>query len=77
MSGDEGVCAACAAMRCTEHQSVQYSHRIDAVIYGADVTRDFSKSDWFELAMAALDQAGLSAKVADELRCSLMDDLSL
>jgi len=56
----EGVCADCMAMRCLVHQSVQYSHKVDAVIYGANVTRDFTREDWTRLALAALDQANVS-----------------
>lgn len=54
---------------------VQYTAKVDAAL---DACRDFSKNDFFELAMAALDQAGLSARAQDDLRVSLMmDDLDL
>ena len=39
----------------------QYDTRTDAVIYGCDATASFTPADWIRLAMAALDQAGVSA----------------
>lgn len=44
---------------------VSYVQRIDAVVYGSD-TSDYTREDWIRLALAALDQAGVSpAQLAD------------
>jgi len=40
---------------------VQYSERIDKVIY-SEPTRDFEEEDWIDLANAALDQACAAKK---------------
>jgi hypothetical protein len=40
---------------------VQYSERVDAVIYGAYAIAYFEQRDWIALALAALDQAGVLA----------------
>lgn len=40
---------------------INYSEKIDPAIYG-EATKGFTKEDWIELAIAALDQAGVSAE---------------
>lgn len=40
-------------------QFVQYGGRVDAVV-GSPLVSEFTRDDWKRLAMAALDQAGLS-----------------
>lgn len=39
-------------------RGVQYTERVDAVIYDSPPTADFTRADWLQLALAALDQAG-------------------
>jgi len=43
---------------------------VNDVVYGPE-TRDFTEQDWFDLAMAALDQAGLSLAQQDRVRALL------
>ena len=76
------LCAKCGARltelsRATDHscavcrhrpRAIQYSERIDAVIYDSPATRDLTRDEWFEVAVAALDQAGLPARTQEELR---------
>jgi hypothetical protein len=46
----------------------QYTPNVDAVLYGRDVAR-FTPADWCTLALAALDQAGVSpATLAEAYR---------
>jgi hypothetical protein len=54
---------------------VQYTAKVDAALDAS--CRDFTKRDWLELAMASLDQAGLSADAQDGLRRTLQDALDL
>lgn len=37
------------------------NERVQDVVYGCDYTLDFDRQDWLDLAMAALDQAGITA----------------
>jgi len=46
---------------------VQYSERIDKVIY-SDLTRDFKTVDWIRLTEAALDQAGVGRETDRDLQ---------
>ena len=45
----------------------QYSPKIDQVVYRGVAIRDFSQGDWLKLAMAAIDQAGISVKTQEEV----------
>lgn len=42
------------------HGQTQYDEKTDPVIYGSPVTADFTREDWLRLALAALDQAGIT-----------------
>lgn len=42
-------------------EPLQYTEKVDKVIYGID-TAGFRKLDWIEMALAALDQAGMHYK---------------
>lgn len=42
-----------------------YGKRIDSVVYDCDATNDFTREDWIRLALAALDQAGVSTNQLD------------
>lgn len=41
---------------------MSYGHRVDGVVYGCDETRGYTRADWLRLALAALDQAGVSPR---------------
>lgn len=45
----------------------QYTDQVDPVIYGKG-TDGFTKKDWLELTLAALDQANLSPVVFEKIR---------
>lgn len=51
------------AMRGLSAKKIQYSPQIDAIIYGEATTG----IDFIALAMACLDQAGLSARMQDNI----------
>lgn len=38
---------------------------VNAVVYGSKATEDFSQQDWLDLALAALDQAGVKGAAFD------------
>lgn len=44
----------------SEAVAYQYGAKTDAVVYGCDETADFESEDWIRLALAALDQAGVT-----------------
>ena len=44
---------------------IQYSERVDPIVYKH--ARDFDQGDWLKLAMAAIDQAGISTKVQEKV----------
>jgi hypothetical protein len=48
----------------------QYSERIDPLVYGEASLR-FDRNDWEELALAALDQAGVDVRTQDRIRKEL------
>lgn len=52
-----------------------YDARTQAVVYGCDDTADFTREDWINLAMAALDQAGCNVRFQEEIRASLVDEI--
>lgn len=62
MSGNSMTSHTCRA------RPIQYSERIDAVIYISPATRDMTRDEWCDLALAALDQAGLPAQTQEEFR---------
>jgi hypothetical protein len=37
-----------------------YGPNVDSVVYGCDATRTYTRGDWIALALAALDQAGVT-----------------
>lgn len=43
-----------------------YGKRIDSVVYGCDATSDYTREDWIRLALAALDQAGVSPRQLED-----------
>lgn len=45
-----------------------YGERVDAVVYGSPATADYTPADWARLALAALDQAGLSRHEQERVR---------
>jgi hypothetical protein len=48
----------------------QYSERIDPVVYG-ELSLTFDRDDWEELALAALDLAGVDVKTQARIRKEL------
>lgn len=50
-----------------------YSKKIDAIIYGNDCTclNEFTEAEWRELAIACLDQGGVSERVQKEIKNKL------
>ena len=49
---------------------------VNDVVYGAE-TEGFTEKDWLELAMAALDQAGLSLAEQNRIRALLPVDVTV
>ena len=47
-------------MKTKRTQSHGYGPRTDALVYEQSVTADYTRADWIRLALAALDQAGVS-----------------
>lgn len=42
------------------HGQTQYDEKTDKVIYDTSITAGFTTEDWLRLALAALDQAGVT-----------------
>lgn len=55
---------------------IEYSERIDPVIYG-DAARKLTPDEWLIVAMAAMDQAGLSPEVQDRIAEELGTETAL
>ena len=53
---------------------MSYSTKAEAVVYGHPLTATFTRQDWLDLAIAALDQAGASEAMQDEIRDQLTDE---
>jgi hypothetical protein len=53
----------------------QYTEAVDAVIYGPH-GQDLDEIGWVDLALAAMDQAGVSAVIQDEVRRRIEDALA-
>lgn len=54
--------------------SVQYTERVDAVIYGSPACY-FTPRDWLQLALAALDQVGSSRDIDQAIK-RIQDELN-
>lgn len=54
------------------NKPIRYSEKVDNVIYCKEAAK-FEEKDWIDLAVAALDQAGMSARNQDTIRAKITE----
>lgn len=56
---------------------IVYDPKTDAIVFGFNATVDFTEADWARLALAALDQAGLTQVRQRHVREIVEEQLNL